>query len=380
VVNNFESGQASSPDILSQYNLLRDSGALENLEAMRRENRELDRLITDAAALISLPSVPLMLDFVIDKLLERFIPEFLGFVIEPPRGSRISQFCYRNLKPSDEVIPLESYRQLREFFMSKPYSARFETIRDAIGGFPDLDGFSPEMVFPLMGIGGLYGIVVLGNKVVGGDYTDLERMYVDRLTRFLAVGIQNEMHHHSSITDPKTGLYNHDFFVRRLDEEKARCARHGNQAAVLMLDVDHFKRFNDNYGHMAGDEALESLAVTLKGAMRTGDAVARFGGEEFCVLAVDCDEQGAMELAERIRESVEVMRIIHGNADALSVTVSIGVRMLDHLLDAKRLIDDADKALYSSKASGRNRCTFFRPGFLGRAMLIRTVKAGAEKR
>ncbi|MCK7471111.1 MAG: sensor domain-containing diguanylate cyclase [Desulfomicrobium escambiense] len=320
-----------------------------------------------------------MLDFVIDKLLERYIPEFLGFVIEPPRGSRISQFCYRNLKPSDETIPLDCYRHLREFFTAKPYSTHYETIRAAMGGSPGLEDFSPEIMFPLMGIGGLYGIVVLGHKVVGGEYTDLERMYVDRLTRFLAVGIQNEMHHHSSITDPKTGLYNHDFFIRRLDEEKARCARHGNQAAVLMLDVDHFKRFNDSYGHMMGDEALESLAATLKSAMRTGDAVARFGGEEFCVLAVDCDEQGAMELAERIRVSVERMRIVHENTSSLSITVSIGVRMLDHRLDAKRLIDDADKALYSSKASGRNRCTFFRPGFLGRAMLMRTIKSETEK-
>ena len=131
---------------------------------------------------------------------------------------------------------------------------------------------------------------------------------------------------------------------------------------------------------MAGDEALESLAATLKSAMRTGDAVARFGGEEFCVLAVDCDEQGAMELAERIRESVEGMRITHENATALSITVSIGVRLLDHRIEAKSLIDDADKALYSSKASGRNRCTFFRPGFLGRAMLMRNVKSGPGKR
>lgn len=374
-INN--SDPASSPDVLSQYKLLQESGALESLEATRRENRELDSLITDAAALISLPSVALMLDFVIDKLLERYIPEFLGFVIEPPRGSRISQFCYRNLKPSDETIPLDCYRHLREFFTAKPFSAHFETIREALGGYPGLEDFSPELVFPLMGIGGLYGIVVLGHKVVGGEYSDLERMYVDRLTRFLAVGIQNEMHHHSSITDPKTGLYNHEFFIRRLDEEKARCARHGNSAAVLMLDVDHFKRFNDSYGHMAGDEALESLAATLKSAMRTGDAVARFGGEEFCVLAVDCDEQGAMELAERIRESVESMRIVHENTNNLSITVSIGVRMLDHRLEAKRLIDDADKALYSSKASGRNRSTFFRPGFLGRAMLMRTLKIEA---
>jgi len=374
VANNSESKATPGSDILSQYKQLSQSGALENLEALRKENRELDRLITDAAALVALPSVPLMLDFVIDKLLERFVPEFLGFVIEPPRGTRLSQFCYRNLKASDETIPVECYARIKEHFLTKPFSERFETIRGETGEYPELEVFAPELIFPMHGIAGLYGIVVLGQTVLGKGYTDLQRMYVDRLIRFLAVGIQNGLHHHSSITDPKTGLYNHDFFMRRLEEEVARCDRTGSQASVLMLDVDHFKRFNDRYGHMAGDDALEALATELKKAMRSEDAVARFGGEEFCVLAVDCDAHAALEIAERIRECVELLRIDHGG-EQLRITVSIGICMLDQRSDAKQVLDDADKALYASKAGGRNRCSLFRHGFLGRAMLARASMA-----
>ncbi|MBN2873995.1 MAG: GGDEF domain-containing protein [Spirochaetales bacterium] len=368
---------ASNQDVLAQYNMLSHSGALDDLEALRRENRELDMLITDAATLIALPSLPAMLDFIIGRVLEHFIPEFLAFVIEPPRGTRLTQFCYRNLKPTEEVIPLDCYRKVKAFFSEKPFATRFEAIPGDTSDYPGLAAYNPEMLFPMVGIGGLYGLVVLGRKVVGGDYTELERMYLDRLTRFLAVSIQNGLHHHSSITDAKTGLYTHDFFMRRLEEEIARMERHGNDSCTLMLDVDHFKRFNDSYGHLAGDEVLEAMASVLKSVMRTGDAVARFGGEEFCVLAVDCDETGAMEMAERIRVAVEQLRVPHEGQD-LSVTVSVGVRMLDPGIEPKQLLDDADKALYSSKAAGRNRSTLFRAGLLGRAMMMRGALSSVQ--
>jgi len=360
-------------DILTQYNLLQRSGALDDLESLRRENRELDRLITDAATLVSLDSMSRMMEFIIDRLLEHIIPQFLAFIIEPPRGTRIAQYCFRNLKPSEETIPAVTYERLKRCLQGKTFAINFEALRTEFGDFPELNQYNPEMVFPLVGIGGLYGMAILGRKIVGADYTDLEQMYIDRLIRFLAIGIQNGLHHHNSITDAKTGLYNHDFFLRRLEEELARSDRHGNRSCALMIDVDHFKNFNDTYGHLAGDVALEALASTLGQTRRTGDAVARFGGEEFCVLAVDCDEVGAFELAERIRSGVEAMSIPHG-AESLSVTVSIGIRMIDPRSSAKKILDEADKALYASKAGGRNRCTMFKPGLLGRASMMRDVR------
>lgn len=374
-----KSAAASGSDILAQFNLLERSGALGDLEALRKENRELDQLITDASALVALSSVPRMLDFVIEKVLEHFVPEFLGFVIEPPRGTRLSQFCYRNLRLTDEIVPLDSYQRLKAHFLEKPYAARYDVIAQELGIDHALDSFNPEVIYPMRGIGGLYGIVVLGHKVVGDEYSDLESMYVDRLTRFLSVGLQNGLHHQSSITDSKTGLYNHEYFVRRLEEELARESRRGNRACVMMLDVDHFKHFNDTYGHLLGDSALESLATTLKAAMRASDAVARFGGEEFCVLAVDCDEYRAMDIAERIRSGVEAMDIPNG-AESLHITVSIGIRMLEPGIgtQANVVLDEADKALYASKAAGRNRCTMFRSGFLGRASLLRIIAGGAD--
>jgi diguanylate cyclase (GGDEF)-like protein len=266
---------------------------------------------------------------------------------------------------------------LQAYFTGNLVPVSFHEIEQVVGSTAFGDDFrslDPHLVFPMRGIGGLYGIALLGTKVVGEDYTDLERMYVDRLIRFLSVGIQNGLHHESSITDPKTSLYNHDYFVRRLEDEIARSQRHGAKAGVLMLDIDYFKAFNDQWGHLAGDEMLIAVARALKEATRTEDTVARFGGEEFCVLALECNGNHLFEVAERIRVAIEKTSICY-NGIRLAVTTSIGARMIETMdqLDASRILEDADKALYVSKASGRNRSTLFKSGLLSRATMLRQL-------
>lgn len=362
--------------VLEQFNLLKKSGALDDLSFLRRENRELDRLITDASVLMSLTSVDEMLEFVLSRLLDHFIPQFLAFMIHPPRGERLQQYCYRNLKLSDEEIPTRYYSLLKKRFDEHPYAISFGELEctlpsDTFGA--DFREFLPELLYPMRGIGGLYGIVVLGSKILGDSYTELERVYLDRMTRFLAIGIQNGLHHESSITDPKTGLFNHDYFARRLEDELARISRHGGKAGVLMLDVDHFKRFNDTHGHLAGDEALSSLASMLKHVTRSEDTVSRFGGEEFCVLVMECDERLLMEIAERIRRGAEAMTV-SWPGESLTLTISIGARSIqagDHA-NVKSVLEEVDRALYASKATGRNRSTLFRPGLLWRASTLRS--------
>lgn len=363
--------------LLEQFKNLQSTGAIDALDNLRRENRELDRIISDASALVALTDVDEMLEFVISRLLDHFIPQFLAFIMEPPRGSRIRQYCYRNLKVSEDEINPREYRTMKAYFMDNPFSVSFGELELALGASAFTDDFrslDPYLIFPMRGIGGLYGIAILGIKVVGEDYSYLERMYVDRIIRFLSVGIQNGLHHESSITDPKTNLYNHDYFVRRLQDEIARTQRHGASAGVLILDIDHFKLFNDRWGHMAGDEMLNAVARTLKESTRTEDTVARFGGEEFCVLALECDRKHLFEVAERIRIAIEKTFIMHGGL-RLSVTTSIGARIIEksELMDSNKILEDADKALYVSKTSGRNRCTLFRSGLLGRATMLRQL-------
>ncbi len=374
------SGKVDSA-FLERFNYLDKTGALDDLAGLRKENRELDTLINDATALFGKANVAEMLEFVIARILERFIPMHLAFLIEPPQGGSINQYCYRNMEKSNDLVPEKCFKPLKSFFGDRTAPADIEEIETAFG--PELLGdelraFDFRHVFPMHGIGGLYGLVLLGKKLVGDEYSDAERMYADRFIRFLSVGIQNSLHHESSITDGKTGLYNHYFFAGRVEQEIGRVMRHDERAGLVMIDIDHFKTFNDTWGHLAGDEVLRALAGTVKQAIRTEDVAARFGGEEFCVLVVDCDERILIDVAERIRLAAERLSVPF-KGEKLSVTVSVGCCLFDEssIAGVSSIIERADRALYVSKASGRNRTTFYRMSLLDRAASVRILAAAA---
>lgn len=163
-----------------------------------------------------------------------------------------------------------------------------------------------------------------------------------------------------SITDGLTGLYNARYFYNRMDVEITRARRYGRPLTLFMLDIDFFKRFNDAYGHLTGDDALKSLAAVLMENTRGPDTVARYGGEEFAVILPETDIEKARVLAERIRAKVEEMTLPVGPDHApgrVSVTVSIGMATLSGEDEGKaeRLVRRADKALYRAKEEGRNR-------------------------
>ena len=159
-----------------------------------------------------------------------------------------------------------------------------------------------------------------------------------------------------AVTDGLTGLYNHRHFHERLALEVERSQRSGLPLSLLMLDVDHFKQFNDTFGHPAGDEVLRQLARVLADTRRANDVVARYGGEEFAVILVDTAKFTAAKVAERVRERVYG----HDFSDAAPrvgrLGVSIGVATFpDDGGDAEGLVRAADTALYAAKRAGRNR-------------------------
>lgn len=165
-----------------------------------------------------------------------------------------------------------------------------------------------------------------------------------------------------SVTDQLTGLFNR----RHLDEvtkrEFARAARNKEQVAFFMIDVDFFKKYNDRYGHLAGDDALQKVAATLEiSCQRPGDFTFRYGGEEFCALATNVKESDVKNLGEKIRAAVEALAIPHtDNENGQVVTISVGaaswIPSVDDNLDD--YISCADKALYNSKNTGRNKVTY----------------------
>ena len=160
-------------------------------------------------------------------------------------------------------------------------------------------------------------------------------------------------------TDGLTGLLNRRAFDDAIDAEIRRTSRSGTALSLLLVDVDLFKSYNDQYGHLAGDEALRRVANLLKGSLkRPGDVVARFGGEEFVAILPDTDEDGAYLVAEGFRRALSDARLPHALADKGYITASIGVAtyMPDVVIRSPvELIETADGALYSAKAAGRDR-------------------------
>ncbi|MGM0370504.1 MAG: diguanylate cyclase, partial [Bacillota bacterium] len=156
-----------------------------------------------------------------------------------------------------------------------------------------------------------------------------------------------------AITDGLTGLYNHSYFRKRLAKKIAEAEKTGSTFSLLMLDIDNFKSFNDDYGHQAGDAVLKELAQTLEANIRKEDVVARYGGEEFAIILSTEEKHNTNKQAERIRKNVAQEIIIYKDLE-LQITVSIGAAIYCQENTAKELVDLADQALYRAKKAGRN--------------------------
>lgn len=176
----------------------------------------------------------------------------------------------------------------------------------------------------------------------------------------LAVALTNALSHQDlkrvAVLDPLTSVYNRRFGIERLKEELARAERSRDPLGLLMLDLDHFKSFNDTYGHVAGDRVLQAAVSATRLVLRDGDVLVRYGGEEFLVILPGAGRRDLTDMAERIRRSISEAEIALGR-NRLSITVSIGGAGLpDHAVrDPVALIGIADEALYTAKTAGRNR-------------------------
>jgi diguanylate cyclase (GGDEF)-like protein len=196
-------------------------------------------------------------------------------------------------------------------------------------------------------------VLVMGSLLLGLVVNaTLVAMVIVRLVRRLQ---------HASEHDVLTGLLNRRGMAVRLAAEEGRRARFGTGFALLSVDIDHFKRINDRYGHAAGDDVLAGVAATMARELRGVDTVARMGGEEFCVLLPGTDAAGAELTAQRLM--IAVARKVYPDIDpGLQVTVSIGVATADDLKESMSALQRRlDAALYEAKAGGRNRAVFAPP-------------------
>jgi len=159
-----------------------------------------------------------------------------------------------------------------------------------------------------------------------------------------------------SVRDPLTGLYNRRYLDESLELELARALRSETPIAAIMLDIDHFKKFNDTFGHDAGDVVLKEIADVLARSMRRGDIAGRFGGEEFLLLMPGADAERAIARAESMRRAIALLDVGYAGQKLGRITASFGVATFPRDAEtAQSLVQAADKALYAAKDAGRDR-------------------------
>lgn len=227
----------------------------------------------------------------------------------------------------------------------------------------DIDGLlmkvKPECVIaePIIYKDTVLGIIVLANT---RKFSFETRQHLDMFSNNLALALNNSLKHSQLqklvALDPLTGVYNRRFGFTRLSEEFSTSVRNGAPIGLMMLDIDHFKRVNDTYGHIAGDKVLVEITKMAKAVLRKYDILIRYGGEEFVAVLPGASTQDTMVVADRLRALAENSAIPYGD-HKMYVTVSIGVVSYPEteISDPDELIKHADDALYRAKEMGRNR-------------------------
>ena len=180
----------------------------------------------------------------------------------------------------------------------------------------------------------------------------------DTIMKFLS-GADLESQYHETIyrltiMDGLTGIHNKRYLIEQLDRELSRATRHGRPLTLVICDIDHFKRVNDEFGHLAGDHVLKEVAQLAKSRLRPDDVIARYGGEEFAVILPETNLAGGVRIADELRKMIDTEMFVFEDED-IEVTISCGVAQLDPNWRSFDFVRAADKQLYEAKRRGRNR-------------------------
>jgi diguanylate cyclase (GGDEF)-like protein len=222
------------------------------------------------------------------------------------------------------------------------------------------DTFSGQYIgFPMLAAGELMGMLHIENQLEkweNREVEDLARILAEHLALSLSNISLREKLRAQSIRDHLTGLFNRRYMEETFEREILRAIRSHTSIGVIMLDIDHFKNFNDNFGHEAGDAILQKMGHLLMGQVRGGDIACRFGGEEFILILPEASLDTARERAEQVRNAVKELRVENIGQPQGAISVSLGVAIYpDHGKKPVDLLQKVDKALYLAKHNGRDR-------------------------
>ncbi len=259
----------------------------------------------------------------------------------------------------EKSIILDEESKLIQFLEDNPGTYEFKQLYqhvELIRELKKLEFLQPELVVTMKSKNSLNGLIILGHKLIGSTFTFDDKEFLKNLSKFAATAVENSRLYLMATHDRMTRLYIHHYFQERLLEEIKRCERYKTPLSIFISDIDHFKKFNDTYGHQQGDIVLKTTADIMKQTVRGMDIPARYGGEEFAVILPETDLEKAVAVANRFRKNVE-NKEYPGKEQSMKVTISIGVAQFDSSKDKdkKDFIERADKAMYRAKESGRNR-------------------------
>lgn len=359
----------TNPKVLSQYNLLQEVGVFNYIDTLKKEIRNYESILSSVKIILHSKTIDEILESTVKEISEKFLPSFLIFLWKPfSTRNEILIREYRNFKIFDTSLKIQDLSPFEQFFKKYSQPINFELLEYQLNN-PEatnaMKDYRPEVVIPVLGPSSLYGMILVGPKLLDEQYSLQELSFLDKLMTFTSLAIQNHIHYQYSVRDEKTGLYNHGFFMVRLREEISRSVRLNQPFAVIIMDVDNFKKFNDIYGHLAGDAVLEQVAAVIRKTLRGQDIPSRFGGEEFTVLLPETNRASAWVAAERLRTAVSIMNVAWEHP-LPQVTISLGVALFDgkERINSEEILSRADKAMYQSKQQGRNRTTVWGAGLL----------------
>ena len=330
------------------------------LDDARRQTQEITQ-VGEFASLLQVCASQAEAFHLVPERLSRLFPGVSGGIaLLSPSGNRVESAAHWGPHPSTQMFAPEQCWALR----------RGSTHTDPGGSSSThcthLLGDGPSICIPLIANGVAIGILALQNDASppGEPEADAalarQRQVAGSAAEHIAVAIANlslrEALRLQAIRDPLTGLYNRRYMEEFLDRELHRALRKGRPLAVLMLDIDHFKRYNDTFGHAAGDKALATVGEVLLRSIRGEDIACRYGGEEFTVIMAECSLQQAVIRADDIRRRLHESHL-HDDDQALPpITASVGVAAFPETTDrVDLLLKLADDALYKAKHNGRDR-------------------------
>lgn len=346
------------------------------VEELERENRILDSKILELYTLYSISKRLSMATH-----LEEIFSETMEHI---SRSLKIDDFCIMLLDKSNQILTVSashSDTDLKNFSLSvgEGITGRVPILGEKVL-IQDVSK-DPDFLFyrgKKRNIGSFLSIPLKrsDNSIIGtlnvhkpevNGFLEKDVDLFDEVAQQIAVAIDKALSFRSikelSMRDELTGLYNRRYFFENFEKEMERARRYKRVVSIIILDIDHFKNFNDKNGHLMGDEALRKVAATLEENVRKADILARYGGEEFIVLLSELDKSQSEMVAEKLRTAIEEMEVQgEENQPGGKLTVTLGVASYPGDTEyATELIDSADKALYSGKTKGRNIVVAYKP-------------------